>query len=315
MDAEDAHADAARETGQRGAAQGQRDGQHRVDAGGRLRGHHEGRHGGHDAHREVDAAGDHRQRLGGSEDRQRHGELDGVGDPTVIDSEEPIGIEHDARLQDLQGGHQQEQQEEQRDDRVVAHQAAGPEQAPMAHPSRSSAAQSSSCPSSPQGHHRTDEHDRDHDEALDDLGHVGVDREQRQVLAREAQDEDGDDGPHQAASAAGQADAPEDDGGDAGQRYGPWMGVPMPVPIVSTNPPIAAKRPASAYEPDLGPVHRHAAAEGRQPVGADGVEGEPEARSTQRDPDDAEGADEQEQRLGQEGGEVSGQERDADACR
>ena len=55
---------------------------------------------------------------------------------------------------------------------------------------------------------------------FDDLGDVGVDRQQREVLTGEAQDEDGHDGSDETASASGQAHATEHHGGHAGHQVG-----------------------------------------------------------------------------------------------
>ena len=63
------------------------------------------------------------------------------------------------------------------------------------------------------------DHDHaDEDDALDDGREVRVDAEERHVGPDQLEDEDRDDRPEDAAPAAGQADAAEDDGGDAQQR-------------------------------------------------------------------------------------------------
>ena len=60
------------------------------------------------------------------------------------------------------------------------------------------------------------------------------------------QDHDRDDRPEDAAPAAGQADAAEDDRGDAQQRVrAREPGVPIPVLAVRLSPPSAANRPVS----------------------------------------------------------------------
>ena len=53
-------------------------------------------------------------RLAAGEDRERDGELDGVGDPALVD---------DAGAEELEHDDQREQQDDQRDDRPVAHEA------------------------------------------------------------------------------------------------------------------------------------------------------------------------------------------------
>jgi hypothetical protein len=77
-------------------------------------------------------------------------------------------------------------------------------------------------------------------------GHVGIDGEERQVGADEAQDEDGDDRPEETATAAAEDDAAEHDGGDAGEEVGSGDRRADAGEAVRAMPPIAAKRPAMA---------------------------------------------------------------------
>ena len=61
--------------------------------------------------------------------------------------------------------------------------------------------------------------------------------------------------------------------------YGPGVGVPMPVLIVSARPPMAENRPVSTYAMSLVRDDVDAAPERGELVAADGVDGEPESGS------------------------------------
>ena len=90
----------------------ERDSEDRVHLG-HQRGHDEGHaHRRDEADRQVDAAGEHRQRLCRCEDGERDRELEGVPDPTLVD---------DARTDQLEGDHEQQEQQDQGDERVVSH--------------------------------------------------------------------------------------------------------------------------------------------------------------------------------------------------
>ena len=79
-----------------------------------LRRDDEGAHRGDGAHRKINAAGQHGQRLAGGEDGERNGELDGVRDPALVD---------DAGAEELEHDDQHDEQHDQRNDRLVAHEA------------------------------------------------------------------------------------------------------------------------------------------------------------------------------------------------
>ena len=98
MDAEDADADAVGEADQHApgtSASSERDRRVVVH---RLGRHDEGGHRRDGGDREVDAAGQHGQRLAAGEHRERDRELHGVGDPALVD---------DAGAQDLQDDDEQ----------------------------------------------------------------------------------------------------------------------------------------------------------------------------------------------------------------
>ena len=161
-------------------------------------------------------------------------------DPALVD---------DARLEQLEDDDEPEQQDDERDERLVAQQrrdAHRGEQAGAASAgSRLDAAHARRLRSATAAPH---EHDGDHDEPFDDLGDVGVDRQEREVLTREAQDEDR---PRSARP------------GRPGRRPGsrrrarrpprwpagraPGRGCRLPVIMVRMSPPMAANRPATAH--------------------------------------------------------------------
>ena len=114
MHAEDADADAVGEADQHGREQRDQDRDRRVVLR-HLRRHDEGAHRGDGADRQIDAAGQHGQRLAGGEDGERNGELDGVGDPALVD---------DAGAEQLEDDDERDEQDDQRDERPVAHEAA-----------------------------------------------------------------------------------------------------------------------------------------------------------------------------------------------
>ncbi len=91
------------------------------------------------------------------------------------------------------------------------------------------------------------DHDHaDEDHALGDDGEVGVDVQEGHVRPDQLEDDDRDDRAEDAASTAGEADAAEDDRGDAQRACtGPGTGVPIPVLAVTARPASAANRPVT----------------------------------------------------------------------
>ncbi len=89
-------------------------------------------------------------------------------------------------------------------------------------------------------------------------------------------------GPKSAAPAAGQAHPAQDDGRDAEQRVRPRYRRPDPGARRQREPGDRGEEPGEGVRRDPRPIDRHAAAEGRQPVAADGIQGQAELRASER---------------------------------
>ena len=138
------------------------------------------------------------------------------------------------------------------------------------------------------------------------VGDVRIDREQRQVGADQAQDEDRHDRSDQPAAAAAERDAAEHDRRDAGQQIRAGDRRADAGAHGQRQAAHRGEKPGQRVGDDLGARHGDAAAERGELAAADGVDRQAEARAPERNPDDAEADEEQDQRLRDPGGDRFG---------
>ena len=131
---------------------------------------------------------------------------------------------------------------------------------------------------------------------LDDGAEVGVDAEEDQVLADEREDERGGERAEQAAPAPREAHAAEHDGGDGGERV--VRGDRRADAGRHRQGEAATRReqPGQHVRRDLRPLDLDAAPERRQPVAADRVQRQAQARAAERQPDHRDDDDEDDER-------------------
>ena len=127
-------------------------------------------------------------------------------------------------------------------------------------------------------------------------GEVRVDLEERQVGLDQLEDHDRDDRAEDAAASAREADAAEDDGGDAEQRVGARHRRPDARARGEREAGEGREQAGQDVGEDLRAADRHAAPEGRQPVAPDRVDGEADPRPPDRDPDDGDDDDQDDER-------------------